>query len=180
MEAQAGEKAQAAERLANIYAGGYQRALDGVFVNPKAGSQGWDLYVRFAQNMGKFAAFKGWRLAEALGRIRGDRDYQTKAQTLADRFAAYQVTEFNTAAARARTARQMGQFAKDADILPNIEWLPTASISPRDEHQRLTGLVLPQDHPFWRANQPGNLYGCKCDWTATDKPATQERPWVAP
>jgi hypothetical protein len=36
--------------------------------------------------------------------------------------------------------------------------------------------VLPKNDAFWSHNQPGNLWGCKCDWEETDEPATMESP----
>lgn len=35
------------------------------------------------------------------------------------------------------------------------------------------GLVLPKNHPFWLKNQPGNVYGCKCDWVETSSVVTK-------
>lgn len=33
---------------------------------------------------------------------------------------------------------------------------------PRPEHERLNGLTLPADHPFWKRYYPPNGWGCQC------------------
>ena len=84
----------------------------------------------------------------------------------------YQRTEFNTIVARARTAKQFLKFLDEKDVMPNLKWLPTVSVTPRDIHVILVDTVRPIDDPLWQLHQPGNLYGCKCDWENTSEPVT--------
>ena len=81
--------------------------------------------------------------------------------------------EYNTATARARTAKQWNDFNADPianELYPNLRWLPSRSANPREEHQAFYWLVLPKTDDFWKQNQPGNLWNCKCDWEETDAP----------
>jgi hypothetical protein len=69
------------------------------------------------------------------------------------------------------------------DLYPNIRWLPSRSANPREEHRHYYGLVLPKNHPFWKENQPGNLWNCKCDWEETSRKPTRapdESAWAKP
>ena len=101
------------------------------------------------------------------------------AKAVLNTFNRYQAAEYNTATARARTAKQWTDFNADPianELYPNLRWLPSRSANPREEHIPFYNLVLPKNDPFWLQNQPGNLWNCKCDWEETDEPATSSRP----
>lgn len=101
------------------------------------------------------------------------------AKAVLNTFNRYQAAEYNTATARARTAKQWTDFNADPvsnELYPNLKWLPSRSANPREEHIPFYNLVLPKTDPFWLQNQPGNLWNCKCDWEETDEPATSSRP----
>lgn len=88
----------------------------------------------------------------------------------------YQTAEYHAAIARSRTALQWREFAENPEV-PNLKWLPSRSADPRESHMRFYGLVLPKNHEFWRQNQPGNIWNCKCDWEETfDKPDHEKPP----
>lgn len=95
------------------------------------------------------------------------------AKAVLNTFNRYQAAEYNTATARARTAKQWTDFNADPvanELYPNLRWIRTRSANPRELHLRFAGLVLPKNDPFWLQNQPGNLWNCKCDWEETDDP----------
>lgn len=95
------------------------------------------------------------------------------AKAVINTFNRYQAAEYNTATARARTAKQWTDFNADPianELYPNLRWIRTRSANPRELHLRFAGLVLPKNDPFWLQNQPGNLWNCKCDWEETDDP----------
>jgi len=107
---------------------------------------------------------------------------QEKIITLAKK---HQKTEQVTAINRARTGRQYAEMnsGMNAELYPNIRWLPSRSATPREEHRHYWGLVLPKDDAFWKTNQPGNLWNCKCDWEETlAKPTRKpsEEAWTKP
>lgn len=81
-------------------------------------------------------------------------------------------TEYDTAIIRAHQAAEWQQFEQEADVFPNVRWMPTTSIQPDPLHrvyweQRLT---LPIDHPFWERHHPGDRWNCKCTLEQTDSP----------
>jgi hypothetical protein len=129
------------------------------------------------------AAAKAYKVTRELDRARADKDgtvrtwkqYSQIAGLIIKQYNRYQVAEFNTMVMRATTAQQMERFLRTADKIPNIKWLMTTSATPRERHLRLVGLILPIGHPFWKDNQPGNLYNCKCNWINTDEAVTQEK-----
>ena len=87
-------------------------------------------------------------------------------------------TEYDTAVIRARNAANFQKFTRDADLYPNLEWLPSTSIEPRGEHVKFYGIVKPINDPFWSNNYPGDLWNCKCGITNTDKEPTEITPSI--
>lgn len=81
-------------------------------------------------------------------------------------------TEYNTAVIRARQAADWQRFEQYADILPNLEWMPSTSAHPGADHKVYWGTILPINHPFWSAHRPGDRWNCKCSLSATDEPPT--------
>lgn len=81
-------------------------------------------------------------------------------------------TEYNTAVIRARQAADWQRFEQYADILPNLEWMPSTSANPGADHKVFWGTILPVNHPFWNAHRPGDRWNCKCSLSATDEPPT--------
>lgn len=81
-------------------------------------------------------------------------------------------TEYNTAVIRARQAADWQRFEQYADILPNLEWMPSTSVNPGADHKVFWGTILPINHPFWNMHRPGDRWNCKCSLSATDEPPT--------
>jgi hypothetical protein len=77
-------------------------------------------------------------------------------------------TEYDTAVIRARMAARMKDFERDADLYPNLKWTKSTSVVKREIHEKLYGLILPINHPFWAKQYPGTLWNCKCGITNTD------------
>ena len=81
-------------------------------------------------------------------------------------------TEYNTAVLRAHQAADWKQFEAEKDVLPNLEWQPSTSPNPGEDHKPYWFTVLPVDHKFWTQHRPGDRWNCKCNLRNTDKPAT--------
>lgn len=83
-------------------------------------------------------------------------------------------TEYSTAVIRARQAADWRHFEQEADVLPNLRWMPTTSPSPESEHRQYweRKLTLPVGDPFWDRHRPGDRWNCKCSLMQTDEPAT--------
>ncbi|MDR0509630.1 MAG: hypothetical protein LBH06_00880 [Rikenellaceae bacterium] len=164
-----GKHAEAAEIMCGEWGADYDKAISTVYHKPRFGQPGFEKKTLFQQNMGRIAAFKANTLERSL-RDPGEE----KADGIIKRFNRWQAVEHNTVIARARSAKQFEQFGSVRDLYPNIEWLRTGSANPRELYLNYVGLVLPQDHQFWQSNQPGNLYGCKCNWRTTDRGTSAE------
>lgn len=83
-------------------------------------------------------------------------------------------TEYSTAVIRARQAADWRHFEQEADVLPNLRWMPTTSPNPESEHRQYweRKLTLPVGDPFWDRHRPGDRWNCKCSLMQTDEPAT--------
>lgn len=82
-------------------------------------------------------------------------------------------TEYNTAVIRMHQAADWQRFEEDADILPNLEWMPSTSAHPGEDHRVFWGTILPVHDPFWNLHRPGDRWNCKCWLKNTDAPATK-------
>lgn len=165
------------------YSDNLRKAVGGVLASEQYGDKYFDLQAQLQSNVNRFAAYKAYHLTQQLKDKRNewsnDDDFRKVAKAVLNTFNRYQAAEYNTATARARTAKQWADFNADPisnELYPNLKWLPSRSANPREEHIPFYGLVLPKTDPFWQQNQPGNLWNCKCDWEETDDPAATERP----
>ena len=85
-------------------------------------------------------------------------------------------TEYDTAVIRAHQAADWKHFLDEADVFPNVRWMPTTSITPDPLHQHYweKKLTLPVNHPFWQEHRPGDRWNCKCTLQQTDEPVNAE------
>lgn len=165
------------------YSDNLRKAVGGVFPQGNPGDPYFDLEAQLQANVTRFAAYKAWHLTEQLKKQRekwdNDDDFQKVAKAVLNTFNRYQAAEYNTATARARTAKQWTDFNADPianELYPNLRWLPSRSANPREEHIVFYNRVWAKTDPFWSVNQPGNLWNCKCDWEETDDPVTDGNP----
>lgn len=69
--------------------------------------------------------------------------------------------EYNMAQRQARAAEMWGDFERDQDTFPNLEWMPSRSANPRQAHLKYYGVIRPINDPFWDIIPPAD-WGCKC------------------
>ena len=81
-------------------------------------------------------------------------------------------TEYNTAVIRAHQAADWKHFEQEADVFPNLRWMPTTSPLEDPKHRQCweAKLTLPINHPFWEDHHPGDRWNCKCRLKQTDEP----------
>jgi hypothetical protein len=119
---------------------------------------------------GQLKSFDRWKLD-----IRGMTDHYVHA---------WLQTEYDTAVIRAHQAADWKHFLEEADVFPNIRWMPTTSITPDPlhEHYWTKRLTLPINHPFWQEHRPGDRWNCKCSLQQTDEPvnASALEGWTPP
>lgn len=83
-------------------------------------------------------------------------------------------TEYDMAITRARLAADWQQFEREKDILPNLEWVESTSVTPGEDHMIFWGMIAAIEDPCWNEHRPGDRWGCKCGLRSTDKPCTQK------
>lgn len=81
-------------------------------------------------------------------------------------------TEYNTAVHRAQLASEWQQFVRDADVLPNLRWVPTTSPNIGEDHRVFWNVIRPVKDSFWSVHRPGDRWNCKCSLEQTDKEVT--------
>lgn len=155
------------------YGQSLRRAIDSVFTQSAGG-----LPDRLRANAARFAAYKAAYVQRTLRAVAEDGSIEDKEQAMRAAlrtFDRYTDAERNTAAARARTAKQFEHFL-DPDnmrLFPCLRWLPSRSAAPRAEHTAFYNRIWRKDDPFWNSHQPGTEWNCKCDLEETDEPATE-------
>lgn len=136
-----------------------------------------------------FAAFRTHRMQNDIasqlldedGRLKEFRQFREDAESVIGTYNNHWLrTEYDTAVLRARYAADWKRFSRNADILPNLKWMPTTSADPDVFHMEYwrIGLTLPKTHPFWKSHHPHDRWGCKCDLEETDEPVTGTIPDV--
>ncbi len=164
--------------LYEAYSGNLRKAVADVLQSGDYGDRYFDMQMQFEANVSRFAAYKAWHATRELSELEPD-ELDTVGRAKLNKYNRWQATEYNTAMARTRTAKQFTDFTSDpkANLLyPNLKWLPSRSANPREEHRVFWNRVWAKDDPFWNENSPGSLWNCKCDWRETDEPVTDGNP----
>lgn len=155
-----------------------KKAVDTGYTAP-AGS--YDFREQIRTNTEVFAAFKAHRMGRDMasklldgnGQLKSFRQFKKDTEGIVSHHVDQWLrTEYDTAVKRAHKAAEMQQFRDEADVFPNIEWLPSTAVNPREEHKPFYHHIWPIDDPFWEHHKPGDEWGCQCDWRATDEPVT--------
>lgn len=132
-----------------------------------------------------FAAFKVHSMSERMaarllnpdGTLKPFRQWADDVKNISSHYVgAWLRTEYDTALIRAHNAADWQQFIRDADVMPNLRWMPTTSPTPESSHRAFweRKLTLPVSDPFWDEHHPGDRWNCKCSLEQTDDPATPE------
>jgi hypothetical protein len=132
-----------------------------------------------------FAAFKVHSMSERMaarllnpdGTLKPFRQWADDVKSISSHYVGVWLrTEYDTALIRAHNAADWQQFIRDADVMPNLRWMPTTSPTPESSHRAFweRKLTLPVSDPFWDEHHPGDRWNCKCSLEQTDDPATPE------
>ena len=140
-----------------------------------------DFIREIKRNNAVFAAFKVHRAQNDMARLLLDKNGNLKpfekwveeVMPIADHQMLHWLrTEYDTAVIRAHRAADWRQFEREKDVLPNLEWVPSTSVHPGEDHRVFWGTIRPIDDPFWNEHRPGDRWNCKCRLRSTDKPVT--------
>lgn len=160
--------------LYDHYARSFRNAVDVTFKQDSDSG----LSDRLRANAVKFAAHKAAYVQRTLQNIQADPRIDDKEKACKQAllvFDNWQDAEYNTAVARARTAKQFEEFMEPEAmrLFPNLRWIPSRSANPRATHQVFYDRVWAKTDPFWSTNSPGTEWNCKCDVEETDDPVTE-------
>lgn len=140
-----------------------------------------DFIREIKHNNAVFAAFKVHRAQNDMARLLLDKNGNLKpfekwveeVMPIADhQMIDWLRTEYDTAVIRAHRAADWRQAEREKDVLPNLEWVPSTSVHPGEDHRVFWGTIRPIDDPFWNEHRPGDRWNCKCSLRSTDKPVT--------
>ncbi|WP_304506401.1 phage minor head protein [Duncaniella muris] len=141
-----------------------------------------DFVNALRHSAGVFSAFKVHRaqrdmarlLLDSNGNLKPFEQWSEEAMPIAShQTGAWLRTEYDTAVLRARQAADWQQFVREKDVLPNLKWIPSTSVTPGEDHRIFWGLVRPVEDPFWNKHRPGDRWNCKCSLTSTADPPTR-------
>lgn len=140
-----------------------------------------DLCETIRHNNEVFSAFKVHdecsRMAKLLldgdGNLKGFEQWARDAEPIASHHnKVWLRTEYDQAIRRAQQARDWKQYEAEADVLPNLRWVPSTAAQPGADHMIFWDIVRPIDDPFWSQHRPGDRWGCQCSLEANDDPVT--------
>lgn len=125
-----------------------------------------------------FSAFRVHRMQNDIARMLTDGDGELKpfsqfakdvAPYTSHQNKAWLQTEYDTAVLRAHQAADWQQFEQEKDVYPNLEWMPSTSTTPGEDHRVFWGTIRPIEDKFWNEHRPGDRWNCKCHLRNTDK-----------
>lgn len=160
---------------------GLEKAVGKGFGKVKFGTPDYDFREQLRHNNAVFAAFKTHRqqnemhalLTDEQGNLKSFDRFRKDTQGILQNYNVNWLrTEYDTAVRCARFASDFRGYQANKDLYPNLKWLPSVSVHPREVHKEFYNKVWPIDDPFWLTNYPGNLWNCKCRVTNTDEPPT--------
>ena len=144
------------------------KATDKGFGTRKTDDPDYDFYREIRMNNAVFAAFKVHRaqndmaalLLDKNGSLKPFEQWVKEAMPIADHQMIHWLrTEYDTAVIRAHQAADWRQFEREKDVLPNLKWMPSTSVTPGADHQIFWGTIRPIDDPFWNEHRPGVTKG---------------------
>lgn len=153
--------------------GNYDTNIDKTFLEKLAHSN--EVFSAFkVHNMGVDMAKK---MRTDDGKLKPFSEWKKDIKSIASHYCgAWLQTEYSTATLRAKFAAEWKQYEADADIMPNLRWMPTTSANPEEEHKAywMNRLTLPVGDRFWDKHHPGDHWNCKCSLEQTDEPANPD------
>lgn len=134
------------------------QGINQVFGSPKFNDPEFDLVMKLRQNADRFAGYKSaWQTAH----IRNVEPGQMPAIN-SNYNVNWMRTEYVHTVRSARAAKNWQAIEQDKDLYPFLEYMPSTAAEPRNEHQRLYGVIKPVDDPFWDTWMPPSDWGCRC------------------
>ncbi|KQC30189.1 hypothetical protein AAY42_10105 [Flagellimonas eckloniae] len=143
--------------------------------------------IKMQQHLFRFSVAKTYQQLEQMhgflvdknGKLVSYPQFEKKVQQVHETFnRTYLQSEHRTVKRSSQAARQWAQYQSDKDIFPNLEYIIVGDDKVREEHEKLSGIILPLDDFFWNDNYPPNGHQCRCSARPTDKKANGRRPKI--
>ncbi len=156
-------------------------AVDEGIPSAKWGRENRDFVDALKYNNAVFAAFKTHREQNDLHALLLDNEGKQKnfvtfkkdcQPVIGDYNNHWLKTEHDTAIKSARTAAKFVDFERDKDLYPNLKWMPSSAVEPRQSHRLYYNTVRRIGDRWFLTHYPGNEWGCQCDLQNTDAPIT--------
>ena len=153
----------------------------GFSLNVKFGDPDYVFLYELKRNNAVFAAFKTHRqqndiaslLIDENGNQRSYNDFRKASEAVIGQYNVnWMHTEYTTAVKAARMAARFRRYMQDADLYPNLRWLPSMAADPREAHMPYYNNVRALSDPWWKTHYPGCVWGCQCDVENTDDEIT--------
>jgi hypothetical protein len=141
------------------------------------GKPNYDLAQQLRESAAMFSAAKSEQQSKELaaltvrpdGKIREWEEFQTLANQVVEDYNQHWLkTEYNTGIKAARSAIEWRKFQEDADLYPNLEYMPSKAATPSEEHKVFWHIIKPLGDPFWIKRYPPSRYNCQCWVQQTD------------
>lgn len=168
--------------LFNQTATAINTAVDDAFGGTKMGDPNHIFIEQLKKSNDVFAAFKAHaeqnELAAELvdpdtGNLRSFGDFRKVVQPIIGSYNdTWLQTEYKAAVKSARTAEQFISYEDDEDIYPNLRWVPSRAVNPREAHIPYYNQIRRLHDAWWKTHYPGAVWGCQCDIENTDQPPT--------
>lgn len=139
--------------------------IDKVFTDKEM--ENYEYVNTLKRNVADFAVHKAQYFTEALKGITPE-----QRTAVLNAYERQLKVEGNLTTRSVRMAKKWVELESKKHLFPNLEYLPSRSADPRDEHAVLYGTIKPFDDPFWDAHYPPSDWGCKCDVRNTRKEET--------
>ena len=160
--------------------------IEAAFALPDLTHPDIEFIYQLKNNAAVFSAFKTHKLQSEIfeqlfdenGELKSFANFKADAQPFVEKDHKHLETEYDTGVLRARNAAKWKEFERDADLFPNLKWLPSTSVEKRESHKLFYNMVLPITHKFWREHYPGDEWNCKCGITNTNEKAWEKIPAI--
>jgi hypothetical protein len=107
------------------------------------------------------------------GKYRSWDEFQTLAKQVDENYNQnWLKVEHNTAIRKANAAVDWQKYVENADLYPNLKYLPSKAATPSEEHKVYWNIIKPITDEFWTKHLPPSRYNCQCGSEQTDDEPT--------
>jgi len=107
------------------------------------------------------------------GKIRSWEEFHTLSKSVVEDYNEHWLkVEYNTGIRQSRAAVEWKKYESNADLYPNLEYMPSRAATPSEEHKVYWHIIKPIGDEFWKKHYPPSRYNCQCGASPTDDDPT--------